>query len=339
MSSRNVPLTGLRAAPFAALSVALLAALAFAVPGISAERDVAGPEPLCYHVSSYHAGFAWSDGIERGLGEGLEGHCRVETFHLDTKRFLEPAQMRAAAEAAHRRMLEIEPDIVIVSDDNAVRHFVEPRLLGTDMPVVFCGVNWTVEEYRLPDPNVTGMIEVSPMDALLELGREITDGGERVVYLTVDTLSGLKDSERLRERAKALGGFRFESVHVDSAAAWRDAFERAQEHSFVLLGDGGALEGWDEAEMRAFVFENARVPILTSNLYQMSYATVGLTRVAEEQGEWAAASAVAILNGLSPSDIPLMTNRRWDKWVNEPFVERLGLTLERSFLRQAKRVR
>ena len=69
----------------------------------------------------------------------------------------------------------------------------------------------------------------------------------------------------------------------------------------------------------------------------MSYATVGLTRVAEEQGEWAAASAVAILNGLSPSDIPLMTNRRWDKWVNEPFVERLGLTLERSFLRQAKR--
>ena len=222
----------MRAAPFAALSVALLAALAFAVPGISAERDVAGPEPLCYHVSSYHAGFAWSDGIERGLGEGLEGHCRVETFHLDTKRFLEPAQMRAAAEAAHRRMLEIEPDIVIVSDDNAVRHFVEPRLLGTDMPVVFCGVNWTVEEYRLPDPNVTGMIEVSPMDALLELGREITDGGERVVYLTVDTLSGAQGQ---RAVARAGEGARRFQVRIGARRQRRRLAGRLRARAGALL--------------------------------------------------------------------------------------------------------
>ena len=325
--------------PLAGLHATLLVILLAVAPAVSAERAVSGQEPLCYHVSSYHAGFPWTDGIERGLREGLEGHCRVETFHLDTKRFLEPSQIRAAAQKAHRRMLEIEPDIVIASDDNAVRHFVEPRLLGTDMPVVFCGVNWTIEEYRLPDPNVTGMIEVWPLDALLKLGREMTLGGEHVAYLTADTLSARKDSERMRERVRALGGFRLDPVHVDSAASWRDAYRRLQGHSFILLGDIGALEGWDEGEMREFVRENARIPVLSANLYLMPYAVVGLTRIPEEQGEWAAASAVAILNGMSPSDIPLMTNRRWDRWINEPLLAHLGLTLKRSFLRGAKRVR
>ncbi|MFM1892820.1 MAG: hypothetical protein RLZ44_1897, partial [Pseudomonadota bacterium] len=40
----------------------------------------------CLYISSYHQGYAWSDGVERGLRQGLEGQCELRQFDMDTKR-------------------------------------------------------------------------------------------------------------------------------------------------------------------------------------------------------------------------------------------------------------
>ena len=40
----------------------------------------------CAYVSSYHKGYAWSDGIERGLRAELNGHCDIIQFDMDTMR-------------------------------------------------------------------------------------------------------------------------------------------------------------------------------------------------------------------------------------------------------------
>ncbi|NIT35543.1 MAG: hypothetical protein GTN49_03415, partial [candidate division Zixibacteria bacterium] len=40
----------------------------------------------CLFVSSYHKGYAWSDGVERGLRSVLEGKCELRQFDMDTKR-------------------------------------------------------------------------------------------------------------------------------------------------------------------------------------------------------------------------------------------------------------
>lgn len=89
---------------------------------------------------------------------------------MDSKRRREPPEMAAAGAAAYARLSELAPDIVVVCDDNAARLLVEPCLIGGTMPVVFAGINWTIEEYRLPAPNVTGMVEVAPLRKLLETG-------------------------------------------------------------------------------------------------------------------------------------------------------------------------
>ena len=49
--------------------------------------SLAATEPkLCLLISSYHPGYAWSDGVERGLRPLLSSHCRLEAFYMDSKR-------------------------------------------------------------------------------------------------------------------------------------------------------------------------------------------------------------------------------------------------------------
>ena len=40
----------------------------------------------CVYISSYHQGYEWSDGVERGLLRILDGHCAITTFNMDSKR-------------------------------------------------------------------------------------------------------------------------------------------------------------------------------------------------------------------------------------------------------------
>jgi ABC-type uncharacterized transport system substrate-binding protein len=69
----------------------------------------------------------------------------------------------------------------------------------------------------------------------------------------------------------------------------------------------------------------------------MPYAAIGYTKIAEEHGEWAAASAIAILNGVRTMYIPLVTNRRWDTWTNDALLQKLGIDLKQSSLIGAKK--
>ena len=55
------------------------------------------------------------------------------------------------------------PDLLIVSDDNAVKYLVVPNFQDDPMPIVFCGVNWTADQYDLSHCNITGILELLPI--------------------------------------------------------------------------------------------------------------------------------------------------------------------------------
>lgn len=70
----------------------------------------------------------------------------------------------------------------------------------------------------------------------------------------------------------------------------------------------------------------------------VSYAIFGLTKIPEEQGEWAARVALYILDGANPGDIPIVSNRKWDIWVNERLLKRTDIVIPHSIIRKAKKV-
>ena len=67
-------------------------------------------------------------------------------------------------------------------------------------------------------------------------------------------------------------------------------------------------------------------------------AMLTITKVPEEQGEWAGQVARALLRGVSPAAIPVVINRRWHMYVNKELCDRAGIELPAGLLHNAVEV-
>jgi len=61
-----------------------------------------------------------------------------------------------------------------------------------------------------------------------------------------------------------------------------------------------------------------------------------MTKVPEEQGEWAGQVALQILGGARPDSIPVIANRKWDLFLNPTLTKAAGLELPGQLLSKGK---
>jgi ABC-type uncharacterized transport system substrate-binding protein len=291
----------------------------------------------CLYVSSYHRGYAWSDGVEQGLRKVLTGHCEIRQIDMDTKRNKSAEFKQSAAAAVKREIESWKPDVVIVSDDNAAKYVVKEYYRDADTPFVFSGVNWTVKEYGFPYSNVTGIIEVAPLEAMLSHAVKYSGGAKNAIYLGADTLTEKKNLDRVASASNKLG-IELRGILVSDASEWKSQYQAAQEADFIVMGSYSGISGWDKVELAAFAVEHARKLTVTSHDWMMPFSTIGFTKIPQEHGEWAAHTAIEILKGKSPGEIPIVANRDWDLWLNAAHLDSTRIKLPRKFLRKAKKV-
>ena len=291
----------------------------------------------CLFVSSYKAGYEWSDGVERGLRSVLAGNCEIRQFDMDTKRYKSSEEKTERALMAKAIIEEWQPDIVITADDNAAKYLIQPYYRDHVLPFVFCGVNWTVKEYGFPYSNVTGMIEIAPIVPMLERAGEIVPNMKRAFYIGADTLTERKNLERFQE-ASALLGLQLESALVGTQADWIAAYERTQESDVVIMGSNAGIADWDDKQALAAVLATTRKLSVTNHEWMMPFTMMGVTKIPDEQGEWAGKAAVAILGGVKPSSIPIVPNDRRDVWLNNEIVKAAALTVPLGISKKAKKV-
>ena len=60
--------------------------------------------------------------------------------------------------------------------------------------------------------------------------------------------------------------------------------------------------------------------------------------MSEEQGEWAAKTALRILDGMSPAQIPIIPNNQRDIWINADILDASKVRLPADVLRKGKKV-
>ena len=291
--------------------------------------------PKCLFVSSYHQGYAWSDGVELGLRRTLEEKCVLRQFDMDTKRRKEIHQIKAAALEAKQLIETWRPDVVITADDHAARHLIQPYFRDSAVPFVFCGVNWTVKEYGFPYTNVTGMIEVAPVKAMIAEAKALVPGAARVLYLGANTTTERKNAARLRDAAEA-HGLSFEAQFASSLGSWVDAYEYAQDFDFVIIGSNAGINDWAWEDAVAAIEPLTRRLTVTSHKWMMPVSMLGMTKVAEEQGEWAGKVALQILDGVAPDSIPVIANRKWDLYLNMGLIERSPVKLPSQLASKGK---
>ena len=280
----------------------------------------------CLYISSYHAGYEWNDGIEQGIESTLKEGCRLDKFYMDTKR--NPGRLFAEQSAlkAKKYIEQTNPDVIIACDDNASKYLIKPYYRNAKRAFVFCGINWTTEEYGYPYANVTGMVEVAPIQPLLKIVKKISGSIKRGVYLSADVLTEHKDYRRYRAKY-AESGVELKGVFVKHEKDWKTAFIKAQDADFIILNNNGGINDWDKNDIRKFVLQTGSVLTVTNYEWMIPYAMLAVTKLPQEQGEWAAQVAQAVLQGESPGDIPVVVNRRWKFYVNERLLARTAYSL------------
>ncbi len=117
--------------------------------------------------------------------------------------------------------------------------------------------------------------------------------------------------------------------YVNNFEKWKNSFLRLQTeadmiiHSGILLG----MSDWDEQAAAEFVLNNIEVPVGTINRYIMCCSVLGLVKIIGEQGEWAAQTALEIIDGKAPSDIPLTRNKKGNLLLNLDLAEKLDIPI------------
>lgn len=293
----------------------------------------------CLYVSSYHTGYEWNDGIERGIESIIDNRCELDKFYLDSKRNKDPDFIKSMAQKAMQHIEQTKPDVVIACDDNASKYLVVPYLKDSQTPVVFCGINWTVKSYGYPFSNVTGIVEISPIKQLIEQVTNTVDNPKHGIYLAPDVISQRKELE-LNKGLYAKQGIQVRPHFVQNMTEWVQAYKQANnEADFIIIGNNGGINDWDANLARETTNQFSRVFTVTNYEWMAPFAMLAMTKIAEEQGEWSAQSAMAILDGLAASQIPIVVNRRWNIYVNQQILQKSGVQLAPHIINKAVKVK
>ncbi len=285
-------------------------------------------------IDSYHEGYEWSDGITTGIKKELAGSgVELRVVRMDTKRNPTEEWKKAAAARAAAEIKTFLPDVLIVSDDNAFKYIVQESYKDAPLPVVFVGLNWDASGYGAPYTNTTGMVEVSLTTQIIDHLKPFTKG-DRLGYLSADTETERKNLTYYEK----LFALKFEkSYFVKDMESWKKAFLALQsETDLIIFENNAGILDWNDNAAEEFAKANIRVPVGTTNPWTMKESVLGITKIPNEQGEWAGVTTLRILDGTSPASIPIVKNEKGALYVNLVLAEKLGIVLPPNILKNAQ---
>ena len=291
----------------------------------------------CLYVSSYHAGYEWNDDVERGFDPILQNICEIKKFYMDGKRNRTPEFAQKKAEEIMALIKTWKPDILIASDDNASKYLVKPYLKDTELPVVFCGVNWTADEYGYPYKNTTGMIEVGPIETLAKEVLSVVKQAKKGIFLSADEITQYKEVARFKATFEEKGVI-FDHLPVTTLDDWEKGYTLSQKYDFIVIGNNAGINDWDNKRAADYVLAHSNTFTVAYLSWMAPYSMLTMSKVAKEQGEWAGKVAAMIIAGAKPHEIPIVANRKWDMYINIPLIKKTDFNLSPYILEKAIKV-
>lgn len=306
------------------LLLCLLSELSFA------ESHLAGKKVL--YVASYENTYEWSAGIQQAIDEEFANTgVQLRYFYMDTKNHPAEAEKQAAALKAKAVIEAFKPDVVITSDDDAVKYLIVPHYKDSSLPFVFCGVNWDASQYGFPTANVTGMLEVDLADKLIKQLRDYARG-DRLGFIAFDGLSERKEATAYKDYLQ----LNLQKTYfVKTMAEFEQAFIDAQTHvDMLIIANLKGVQGFQLEKTIGFVENNIRIPVgVTLHQSLARLGLLSLVKLPSEQGKWAAQTALKILNGASPSDFPIVKNKEGKLILNSWLALLLGVKFKPALLK------
>ena len=319
----------------------LLLSLTTLIPASAADNPhsekSSNTQPTCIHIASYAPGYVWQDGVDRGIQQQLKNKCRIKTFYMNSKKVKSPEKLHEIGLLAKNFIEESLPDVVIISDDNAAEYVLEAHFKNHHLPFVFCAINNSAKHYGLPYKNTTGMIEVAPTQSLLQQILSMNSGKNHVAYLTTQ---GNTAAQNIAEFHNIV-----QQLHIKSSAYqahtqedWRTLYRQLQQDpdvTIIILGNYVAFPRWDAQVNQAWVKQYNQKLTLATQPWMMPYAAFGITKSSDEQGQWAALTALEILNGTPIDQLETVANQQAEILINKRLAQAVENLIPKQLMRQA----
>jgi len=338
------------AAQAGALGLGTAAVAQPALPGPAAASATAGGQgPRILHVMSFESPWRWTDGQLAGFRQALdEPQAQWQVFQMDVKRHASEAARAERGRLARELVEQWRPDLVYLSDDEAVAQVARP-LAGRALPIVFSGVNRTLSDHGLTGaPNVTGVLEREHVTETLRLLQALVPGIQRLAVVSDHASYWDTVIDRVRARLAEVPGISL--ARVDRVGRFAD-FQRAVLDLadrvdavlylgvFTLAGADGATV--PHATVQRWVTENSRLPDASFWLDRIHHGNLASVTVSElEQGRAAGLLARAILrDGRSPFSLPVAPTTKGHPAISLARARQLGLSVRSSLLLSSEVVR
>jgi ABC-type uncharacterized transport system substrate-binding protein len=313
-----------------------VAAGALAQP-VGAETPAAAPRELkILHVMSYHSPWRWTDGQLQGFKDGLAAPAQVRVFQMDAKRQSTPEQMQARAGEARALIEQWKPDLLYTTDDEA-QDLVARHYVGTNLPVVFSGVNKPPQTYGFEGaPNVAGVLEHEHSLESIRLLQSLAPGARR--FVAVFDEAPLWPSVQARMKARVAGLPDVEFVAWDTIRTFDEYKRKLQQYqtradAIALIGVFNFKDAQGRnvpyQEVLRWTADNSRLPDLGFWVDRVHHGTLAAVTVSErEQGLAAGRIARGILlEGRKPSSFPMAPTLKGAPVVSLARARMLGLKI------------
>ena len=276
------------------------------------------------YVDSYHAEYAPNPIMHRAARKILEpAGVTMREIYMDAKRKKGDALQQAEALKVKDLIETWQPDLVIAADDAASKYLVMPYYRDAALPFVFMGVNWDAAHYEYPYSNVTGQVEVELIRDLLNEIKKYARGS-LIGILTGDTLTDRTAMEHYNE----VMGIQFDETWlVNTFDEWKETYLVMQnEVDALFVRNYSGIKDWDDEEAKRIITNYTTIPTGALTSHMAPFVLINFAKDKREFGEYAAHTALKILNGTSPADIPLTSNQEARIFLNMPLAKKLDIT-------------
>ena len=183
------------------LGLVMLLVHGLLVPLPAVGADPAAKKVLVVH--SYHHGFHWTDTVSAAIRETLHQEypqAEIHEEYIDANRFSLDRSLSPFKELLRLKYGGKLPDIVLASDDDALRTMLQLRdELLPEVPLVFCGVNHLDDRLFQAHGGITGTVEDFDLKKTVEVALDLQPTTKRLAVISDSTLTGRINLDRFRQ--------------------------------------------------------------------------------------------------------------------------------------------
>lgn len=316
-------------------------------------------------IHSYNKDFDWVVRLDRGFNDALsqEGYklgenYSFEAFYMDTKAtYTKPEEIQARAILAEQAIKDYDPDIIFITDDNALTYVGVPYAIarqneGPDF--IFAGINSdptrftsVINNLEKPGKRITGALERMPVLQGLTLAKRMFPTASRAVILSDKSESSdfaLQEIRSLLSRNKS--GIEVKNIIQSTTFdEWKKAVRSAQKTSDLIItvtyhqlrDSAGNIV--PPVEVVKWTTENNKLPELgTLQFHAEDGFLMAIGVSGYRTGRYAGELATRLMAGEKAGEIPIIDPERADISFNLDRAGQLGIQIPVDLLGLAAKV-